>query len=103
MSLKQFEQLSPREQEVLLAMMRGKMARDICKQSYVSLPTVRSQIHSILSKLGVSSQLAAVVLAYQNGWPADQDRLSEDGVTSISETSRARSLIRAEESASGFG
>ena len=84
MSLKQFEQLSPREQEVLLAMMRGRMARDICKQYYVSLATVRSQIHSILSKLGVSSQLAAVALAYQSGWPEDKDRLSEDSVSSIS-------------------
>jgi DNA-binding NarL/FixJ family response regulator len=78
MSLNQFEQLSPREQEVLLSMMRGRTARDICKQAYVSLPTVRSQIHSILSKLGVSSQLAAVALAYQSGWPPDKDRLSED-------------------------
>ena len=92
MSLKQFEQLSPREQEVLLAMMRGKMARDICKQYYVSLPTVRSQIHSILSKLGVSSQLAAVALAYQSGWPPDKDRLSEDSVRSISEIPISGSL-----------
>jgi DNA-binding NarL/FixJ family response regulator len=92
MSLKQFERLSPREQEVLLAMMRGKMAREICKQSYVSLPTVRSQIHSILSKLGVSSQLAAVALAYQSGWPPDKDRLWEDNVTSISESPDSRSL-----------
>jgi DNA-binding NarL/FixJ family response regulator len=92
MSLNQFEQLSPREQEVLLAMMGGKMARDICKQAYVSLPTVRSQIRSILSKLGVNSQLAAVVLAYQSGWPPDKDRLSE-----------GRSAIRADESFSGFG
>jgi two-component system, NarL family, nitrate/nitrite response regulator NarL len=83
MSQEKFERLSRREQEVLLALMRGSTARDICKQSYVSLPTVRSQIHSILSKLGVSSQVAAVALAYRSGWPPERDRLFDgDAVTS---------------------
>ena len=67
---KAFEQLTRRERQVLLALMRGATAREISKESYVSLPTVRSQIRSILLKLGVSSQLAAVVLAYRSGWPA---------------------------------
>jgi two-component system, NarL family, nitrate/nitrite response regulator NarL len=66
---REFDLLTPREQEVLSALMRGDTARDICKQSYVAMPTVRSQIRSILTKLGVSSQLAAVVMAYRSGWP----------------------------------
>ncbi len=65
-----FAQLTPREQQVLLALMRGTSALEISKESYVSLPTVRSQIRSILLKLHVSSQLAAVALAYRSGWPA---------------------------------
>ena len=64
----EFDRLTPREEEVLSALMRGAKARDICTQSYVSMPTVRSQIRSILTKLGVTSQLAAVALAYQSGW-----------------------------------
>ncbi|MGB9111386.1 MAG: helix-turn-helix transcriptional regulator [Acidimicrobiales bacterium] len=69
MSLEVFEKLSPREQNVLIKLMRGATAKQICDQDCVSLPTVRSQIHSIISKLGVSTQLGAVVLAYQTGWP----------------------------------
>jgi DNA-binding CsgD family transcriptional regulator len=64
-------QLTPKEREVLLALMRGATAREISKECYVSLPTVRSQIRGILSKLGVSSQLAAVAVAYRSGWPAN--------------------------------
>jgi two-component system, NarL family, nitrate/nitrite response regulator NarL len=55
-------------------LMRGAKARDICTQSFVSMPTVRSQIRSILTKLGVTSQLAAVALAYQSGWSGPKDR-----------------------------
>jgi DNA-binding CsgD family transcriptional regulator len=62
------ETLTPRERQVLLALMRGETAREICRNDYVAMPTVRSQIRSILFKLGVSSQLAAVVMAYRSGW-----------------------------------
>lgn len=67
-SLESFEKLSPREQNVLVKLMGGATARQICDEDYVSLPTVRTQIRAITSKLGVSSQLGAVVLAYQSGW-----------------------------------
>lgn len=69
-----FDCLTPREEHVLSALMTGAKARDICVQSFVSMPTVRSQIRSILIKLGVTSQLAAVALAYQSGWPGPRDR-----------------------------
>jgi len=76
----EFDRLTPREQQVLSALMRGVKAQDICKQFYVSMPTVRSQIRSILTKLGVSSQLAAVVLAYQSGWPGGGNIGPEEGL-----------------------
>jgi DNA-binding NarL/FixJ family response regulator len=69
-----FDRLTRREEEVLSSLMRGAKAREICAQSFVSMPTVRSQIRSILTKLGVTSQLAAVALAYQNGWSGRVDR-----------------------------
>ena len=64
-----FATLSPREQAVLRRLMAGESADTIAERSFVSLATVRSQIRAILLKLGVNSQLAAVALARQAGWP----------------------------------
>jgi len=63
-----FERLTPREREVFAALMDGKPAEVIATESFVSLATVRSQIRTILLKLGVNSQLTAVALARRNGW-----------------------------------
>jgi two-component system, NarL family, nitrate/nitrite response regulator NarL len=58
-----FEQLTQRESLVLAAMMEGLNAEEIAQSHFVAVTTVRSQIRSILQKLGVRSQLAAVALA----------------------------------------
>ena len=63
-----FERLTPREREVLAALMDGKSASVIAQESFVSLATVRSQIRTILMKLDVNSQLTAVAMAKRNGW-----------------------------------
>jgi two-component system nitrate/nitrite response regulator NarL len=63
-----FAALTPREEKVLAMLVDGVRAADIAEASYVSLSTVRSQIRSILAKLGVSSQLTAVSLAIKAGW-----------------------------------
>ena len=63
-----FDSLTPREEEILFALTEGQSASAISERSYVSLATVRSQIRSVLMKLGVRSQLAAVVLVHQTGW-----------------------------------
>lgn len=60
--------LTPREQAVLGQLMLGHNVRDIASQSVVSEATVRTQVKSILSKLQVTSQLAAVGLANNSGW-----------------------------------
>ena len=60
--------LTPRERQVLGALIEGRTVRAISEQSVVSEATVRTQVKSILSKLEVSSQLAAVGLANQLGW-----------------------------------
>jgi len=62
------ERLSAREAEVLRALADGYAAETIAAMSYVSLTTVRTQIRSILTKLGVNSQLAAVAMARRAGW-----------------------------------
>lgn len=63
-----FNALTPREQEVLVALMEGKSAETIATESFVSEATVRSQVRAILRKLGVNSQLAAVAAARRAGW-----------------------------------
>jgi DNA-binding NarL/FixJ family response regulator len=59
---RRLSELTSREHEVLAALSEGRKADEIAEQFYISVGTVRSHIHSILTKLGVSSQLAAVAL-----------------------------------------
>jgi DNA-binding NarL/FixJ family response regulator len=61
--------LSPREREVLELLAEGMRASAIAQHFVVSMPTVRSQIRSILTKLDVRSQLEAVALFRQRPAP----------------------------------
>jgi two-component system, NarL family, nitrate/nitrite response regulator NarL len=63
-----FDRLTERERQVLAALVEGRSADRIAEVSVVSVTTVRSQIKSILGKLGVNSQLEAVALARRSGW-----------------------------------
>jgi DNA-binding NarL/FixJ family response regulator len=67
-----FTDLSPREQQVLAGLMSGHGATVLAERHYVSVATIRAQIRSVLGKLGVSSQLEAVVQAYRNGWTPEK-------------------------------
>jgi DNA-binding NarL/FixJ family response regulator len=60
--------LTTREREVLGQLMEGRQVREIARDRYVSEATVRTQVKSILAKLEVSSQLAAVGIARSVGW-----------------------------------
>lgn len=62
------ESLTPRESEVLGHLMAGRQVREIAELSVVSEATIRTQVKSILTKLEVSSQLAAVGAAYHAEW-----------------------------------
>ncbi|HEY2224015.1 LuxR C-terminal-related transcriptional regulator [Actinomycetospora sp.] len=57
--------LSRREREVLELLAEGQRAAAIAERLVVSMPTVRTQIRSVLTKLEVSSQLEAVALLRQ--------------------------------------
>jgi DNA-binding NarL/FixJ family response regulator len=65
--------LTPREEAVLGELMHGRTVRDIATTSVVSEATVRTQVKSILAKLEVSSQLAAVGLANSASWRPPTD------------------------------
>jgi len=60
--------LTAREREVLGEMMAGHQVREIARRRFVSEATVRTQVKSILAKLEVTSQLAAVGLARSVDW-----------------------------------
>ena len=58
-----FEELSQRELLVLASLVDGLSADEIAQEHFVAVTTVRSQIRSVLQKLNVRSQLAAVAIA----------------------------------------
>ena len=60
-------QLTPREQHVLRALAAGHSAGEIAAAERLGLATIRSHIQSVLRKLEVSSQLAAVAIG-RRGW-----------------------------------
>ncbi|OUZ08886.1 hypothetical protein BHE97_12190 [Aeromicrobium sp. PE09-221] len=59
--------LTPRERDILLHIIDGQDATTIANELSLSVLTVRSHIKSLLSKLGVRSQLEAVALASHSG------------------------------------
>ena len=63
-----FESLTPREQQVLRALSNGLTVPRIAELWVVSEATVRSQVHAVLRKLSVRSQLEAVAAATRVGW-----------------------------------
>lgn len=63
-----FESLTARESQVLGALMDGQGCEAIASAWFVSEATVRTQIRGVLTKLGVSSQLAAAGHAQRVGW-----------------------------------
>jgi DNA-binding NarL/FixJ family response regulator len=63
-----FEALTRREAEVLGLILEGLSAQEMARESYVSMPTIRTQIRSIFLKLGVNSQLEAAAMARAMGW-----------------------------------
>ena len=67
---RRFDRLSEREGHVLAQLVAGRQVRQIAEAGSVSEATVRTQVKSVLSKLGVGSQLAAVSMAHRAGWRA---------------------------------
>lgn len=69
-----FEELSQREAHVLGELMAGRSVDEVATASFVSVTTIRTQIRAILTKLGVSSQVAAIGRAREAGWVPPQER-----------------------------
>jgi DNA-binding NarL/FixJ family response regulator len=61
------DMLSPREKDVLLAMMEGRRGRQIAQDLSISTDTVRTHTRNIFAKLDVHSRLEAVRVARSAG------------------------------------
>ena len=62
------ELLTDREREVLLLVARGKSNRDIADELFIGYETVKSHVGSVLTKLGLSGRIQAVIAAYESGF-----------------------------------
>jgi two-component system, NarL family, response regulator LiaR len=63
----QIESLTPREVEVLKLLSQGQTNPQIAQNMLFSVSTVKAQVRSILSKLGVSDRTQAAVRAIESG------------------------------------
>lgn len=59
--------LTQREQEVLAAMARGLKNSQIAQELFLSETTVKSHVHRILMKLGLTDRSQAVAVAFRSG------------------------------------
>ncbi len=68
--------LTPREQEVLIAMAKGWSNAEICERMFVSMPTVKTHVSHVLAKTGSRDRVQAVLFAFRTGL-VDRDDLLE--------------------------
>jgi DNA-binding NarL/FixJ family response regulator len=66
-----FPELTEREEEVLALVAEGKNNREIARQLFVSLKTVRNHVSHILLKLQVADRAQAVIRAREAGMGRD--------------------------------
>lgn len=59
--------LTPRELEVLRLVAAGRTNREVADALYISIPTVKRHLSTILGKLGVPSRVAATAYARAHG------------------------------------
>lgn len=63
-----FEQLTPREKDVLEQISLGKSNKEIAADLFITEKTVKTHVSSILSKLDLHDRTQAAILAMKNQW-----------------------------------
>ena len=61
------DRLTPREEEVLLAVARGRTNAEIADELHISLSTVKSHLAALMAKLGVRNRVEIALWAYETG------------------------------------
>jgi len=77
--------LTPREREVLALLCEGLPNKSIGRQLNISAGTVKIHVGKILSGLGASSRLQAVIIAHRQGLleESDDSRNDQDGYDAV--------------------
>ncbi len=61
------EPLTAREEEVLMAVARGRTNAEICTDLHVSMSTVKTHIGALMAKLGARNRVEIAIWAYESG------------------------------------
>lgn len=69
--------LTPREQEVLVAVALGYTNTEICERLVLSMPTVKTHVGHVLAKTGSRDRVQAVLFAFRAGLVDRGDLLRE--------------------------
>jgi len=77
MSLDSEEPLTERELEVLQLAAKGHSNKEIAKELFLSVPTIKAHFVNIFNKLGVGSRTEAVLCGLRMGWLVLEDEPQE--------------------------
>lgn len=71
-SLYETETLTPRETEILALLAKGLANKAIAKRLLISIPTVKTHVHNIMHKIGLTNRIQAALYATDKRLPQSE-------------------------------